>query len=467
MVCGSLVGCRRARRPCAPGRRRAGGPATGPAARPAPAQAPASRPGERPGGRPGGEVLAAEDLPQQELREHARLQRELAAVGGQRSDLPHDLPGHVTADDALTGPRGPGRRRRVRPRGGQDTGQAGSPAPAGGCRRCRGQDQAGEAGGGDHVAAAGPAPRDAELAEELPRPEPAEPLAAAAVALLPRLRFTGQDQEQLGGRLALLHHARTRRVPADLDVVADVTQGAGRLGQQQESVGKGSRPGNAVRPAGQPGRQPLGDQQVARREAPVVQPGRPAPAPGTARAGPGAGGPPAGGRGHRADGDVVRMAVAAVRTERDDDVGPEFADDLRHLLHQGAEPGVGQGAVNVVQAAHPRDAQTLAGQPQLGLPDSGDGPPVTGPSVADLARLAPGRRHHHDLGTLPGVPRERPPGAERLIVRMGEHTQHAAAAPRRHAIIKQPRPRRARQPGDRPAGTDRPRDSPARCDATA
>ena len=250
-------------------------------------------------------------------------------------------------------------------------------------------------------------------------------------------------------------------------MVADVAQGAGRLGQQQESVGKGGRPGKAARLAGQPGRQPLDDQQVARREVPVVQPGRPAQGEGgrPVRAVPGAGGPLAGGRGHRADGDVVGMAVAAVGTERDDNVGPEFADDLRHVLDQGGEPGVGEGAVDVVQAAYPRDAQTLAGQAQLGLPDSGDGPPVTGGSVADLARLAAGRRHHHDLGTLSGVAGERAPGAERLVVRMGEDTQQAAAAPRWHAVIEQARPRGARESGDRLAGRDCPWDGPVWCDA--
>jgi hypothetical protein len=35
-------------------------------------------------------------------------------------------------------------------------------------------------------------------------PEPTGPLAAAAAALLPHLCFTRQDQEQLGGHLALL-----------------------------------------------------------------------------------------------------------------------------------------------------------------------------------------------------------------------------------------------------------------------
>ena len=490
------------------GRRRAASPATGRRRR-------AQRwlkPGHLvrvsgPAGGHGDEVLAAKDLPQQELREHARLQRELAAVGGQGFDLAHDLPGHVAADDAPACPRGPGHRRRVRRCGGRGAGQPGSPAPAGELgRRCRGQDQAGEAGGGDHVGAAVP------VSEELSHAEPAGLLAAAAVALLPHLRFTGQDQEQLGGRLALLYHARPRRVPADLDVVADVTQGAGRLGQQQESVGKGGRPGKAARPTGQPGRQPLHDQQVARREVPVVQPGRPGGRP--VRAVPGAARPLAGGRGRRADGDVVGMAVAAVGTERDDDVGPEFADDLRHLVHQGGEPGVGEGAVDVVQAAHRRDAEALAGQAQLGLPDSGDGPPVTGGSVADLARLAAGRRHHHDLGTLPGVAGERAPGAERLVVRMGEDTQQAAAASRRHAVIEQARPRGARpararpvrrrlpgralrpgaarhpvkrpdegcrmrapvqlghlavrgEPGDTLAGTDRAGDGPVRCDAAA
>ena len=116
--------------------------------------------------------------------------------------------------------------------------------------------------------------------EKLSHPEPGGLLAAAAAGLRPHLRFTRQDQEQLGGRLALLYYARTRRVPADLDVVADVTHGAGRLGQQQESVRKGGRPGKAARPGGQPGRQPLHHQQVTRREAPVVDPGRPAQRPG-------------------------------------------------------------------------------------------------------------------------------------------------------------------------------------------
>ena len=134
------------------------------------------------------------------------------------------------------------------------------------------------------------------------------------------------------------------------------------------------------------------------------------------------------------------MAVAAVGTESDDDVRPELADDLGYLIHQGREPGVGQGAVNVVQAAHLRDAEALAGQPQLGLPDGGDGTPVTGGSVTDLARLAPGRRYHHDLGTLFGVAGERAPGAERLVVRMGEDTQQAAAATRWQAVIEQARP---------------------------
>jgi hypothetical protein len=111
------------------------------------------------------------------------------------------------------------------------------------------------------------------------------------------------------------------------------------------------------------------------------------------------------------------MTVAAVGTERDHRIRTELADDPGHLVHQGREPGAGEGAVHVVQAAHLRDAQPLAGQPQLGLPDRGDGPPGTGRRVADLARLAPGRRQHHDLGPLPGVAGERPPGAERLIIR--------------------------------------------------
>jgi len=131
---------------------------------------------------------------------------------------------------------------------------------------------------------------------------------------------------------------------------------------------------------------------------------------------------------------------------------PELADDLGHLVYQGGEPGVGEGAVDMVQAAHLRDAEAIAGQAQLGLPDSGDGAPVTGGSVADLARLAAGSRYQHDLGTLFGVAGERAPGAERLVVRMGEDTEQAAAASRWHAVIEQARPGGARLARARPAG---------------
>ena len=123
------------------------------------------------------------------------------------------------------------------------------------------------------------------------------------------------------------------------------------------------------------------------------------------------------------------MAVAAVGTEGDDDVRPELADDLGHLVHQGGEPGVGEGAVEVVQAAHLRDAEALAGQAQLGLADGGDGTPVADGGVADLARLAAGRRYHHGLGALSGVAGERAPGAECLVVGMSEDTEYAAGPP--------------------------------------
>ena len=67
------------------------------------------------------------------------------------------------------------------------------------------------------------------------------------------------------------------------------------------------------------------------------------------------------------------------------------------------------------------------------------------------ARLAPGRRYHHDLGTLPGVVGERAPGAERLVVGMGEDTQQPAAASRWHAVIEQARPGGARLARARPS----------------
>jgi len=42
-------------------------------------------------------------------------------------------------------------------------------------------------------------------------------------------------------------------------------------------------------------------------------------------------------------------------------VRPELADDLGDLVHQGREVGVGEGAIDMVQAAHLGDAEALAG----------------------------------------------------------------------------------------------------------
>ena len=128
---------RRAERPL-PWARPAASLATGPAAaRSAVAPAGAPCPDERAGSEARARSIRTRRSPEQELREHARLQRELAAVGGKGFDLAHNLPGHVAADDALTGPH------VSRPRGTRFAGVPGR-APA---RRAPGPRPANLAGG--------------------------------------------------------------------------------------------------------------------------------------------------------------------------------------------------------------------------------------------------------------------------------------------------------------------------------
>ena len=57
------------------------------------------------------------------------------------------------------------------------------------------------------------------------------------------------------------------------------------------------------------------------------------------------------------------MAVEAVVTEGDDDVGAELVDDVADLLDEGLLVEVGQGAVQVVEQTDLLHAEAPAGVP--------------------------------------------------------------------------------------------------------
>ena len=160
-------------------------------------------------------------------------------------------------------------------------------------------------------------------------------------------------------------------------MVADGAQRAHLLCQYQEGVGKGRAPGEPLGFADQPFRQAFHKQHIARREAPVVE--RRRSMRGRGRCHPGRGPGPGCSltcrRGHGADSDVVRVAVAAVRAKGYDGVRPEVHDDVRHFIYESGKIGVGQSAVEVVQTADLRNTEPLAGEAQFSLADGANAAP--------------------------------------------------------------------------------------------
>ena len=122
-----------------------------------------------------------------------------------------------------------------------------------------------------------------------------------------------------------------------------------------------------------------------------------------------------------ADGDVIQGARRRRRGRRYHDVGGEPVDDAAELGDELRSVEIGEGAVDVIEAADLLHAQVAARASQLLLADRPEGRPGGRRGVADLAGLAPGGRHDHRLGAGFDGGGDRAAGAEDLVVRVGEH----------------------------------------------
>src|SRR5947209_10577365 len=89
-----------------------------------------------------------------------------------------------------------------------------------------------------------------------------------------------------------------------------------------------------------------------------------------------------------ADGDVIRVTIAALRVECEHDVGLESSNELDNLADQNLWVDLGEGAVHVVQAQRMLHSQALAGEVEFPLPDCAQCPAGGGTGVTYLAPLA-------------------------------------------------------------------------------
>ena len=158
----------------------------------------------------------------------------------------------------------------------------------------------------------------ANLAEEVTRLHPPRMDYVAAGMLQQGIGGPVEDQVQGLGRLTLLDHARARGKPRHSHVVAGQPHGGRLAGEQRDGL-QGGAIGGALPRAGDPVRQFLGHGGAPGREDGVVQPLRPVVV---------AGEHPEGLGGQLGNRDVARVAVAAVRAERDNRVRIEPPHDL-------------------------------------------------------------------------------------------------------------------------------------------
>src|SRR6266849_4454600 len=125
---------------------------------------------------------------------------------------------------------------------------------------------------------------------------------------------------------------------------------------------------------------------------------------------------PAGRSRRSADGNMVWMAVAAIGSEGNHDVGTEGANDFDHLPDQHFLINFPQHAVAVFQAQHVLDSQSLAGQTKFLFTHLAERAPCRNLRTADLPCLSPGRGDNHCLGTRTGLPGKGPSRAEAFII---------------------------------------------------
>src|SRR5436305_6285453 len=99
------------------------------------------------------------------------------------------------------------------------------------------------------------------------------------------------------------------------------------------------------------------------------------------------------------DGNMIWMAIAAIGSESNNDIGTEGANDFDHLPDQHFLINFFQHAVTVIQANHVLDSKSLAGKTKFLFTTLTQCEPCSNLSTANLPCLPPGCGNHHCLGT--------------------------------------------------------------------
>ena len=120
---------------------------------------------------------------------------------------------------------------------------------------------------------------------------------------------------------------------------------------------------------------------------------------------------------------MIWMAIAAIGSEGQNNVGAEGAHDFDHLSDQHFLINFLQHAVTMIQAYHVLDSQSLAGQTKLLFTHSSECAPCRNLRAANLPCLPSGRGNNHGLGTCTGIPGKGPSRAEAFIIWMCEDTK--------------------------------------------
>jgi len=128
------------------------------------------------------------------------------------------------------------------------------------------------------------------------------------------------------------------------------------------------------------------------------------------------------GRGQLADGNVVGMAIRALRTERNDDLRSDPAKVTGDFLDRFGRVDLIERAIRIVEEPDFSEAQLCSGRQQLGLTRLADDVRSRRLlAVSEPTAFASGRCHQIGRHSLGRTFRQSPARSQRLIVGMGEH----------------------------------------------
>ena len=120
------------------------------------------------------------------------------------------------------------------------------------------------------------------------------------------------------------------------------------------------------------------------------------------------------------DGNVIGMAVPAIGSKGDDNVGAEAAQKVDDVLDQCFLVNVSERAVGIVEATCMLDSQSLAGAVELLFAHLGKSSTGRRSRTTDLTRFTSSGRDDHHLCAMGDSAGKGATGAKALIAGMGE-----------------------------------------------